>query len=517
MISCLALERPGKWRGVSVAALFLVVALPHTPLLWHTLAATGTETFSVGAHFGRALWGSARLALGVAAVSLAVGLPVGVLAALYEFAGRKALLAAAALPLLVPSLLWAIGWSWLAPHLGPAARDMVGGLSGCVLVFSAGAVPLVLLTSYVAAAGLTGSQVDAARLAGGERALLFHALRHVAAPAVLASALGGVLTLSDPGPGLILGFETAASEILISFSAFHDFSLAGRQCAALSALVLAVAAPLAWFAAPRIASQTMARQSRAMRRLRHRWMGGIAIGALAALVLAATIAPLAGLALPVRGGQDLHRAGREVLRTGSNTLVYAGGAGLIAAALGLLLALFVGRNDRLRTVSLGVSLVLFSLPPAFAALGVVLLGTGAPAWADPLLRTRLTVCLALGLRFFPVAAVLALRAWGSTSASWCLAAGIHGVSLARYLRRVAVPLVLPSMATAALLVGLLATADVGTVLLLHPPGQGSLPLAIFTVMANAPESLVGSLCLAYVAAAGALLTAALTIARKHEP
>jgi hypothetical protein len=47
----------------------------------------------------------------------------------------------------------------------------------------------------------------------------------------------------------------------------------------------------------------------------------------------------------------------------------------------------------------------------------------------------------------------------------------------------------------------LATADVGSVLLLHPPGQGSLPLAIFTVMANAPESLVASLCLVYVAPA----------------
>ena len=39
---------------------------------------------------------------------------------------------------------------------------------------------------------------------------------------------------------------------------------------------------------------------------------------------------------------------------------------------------------------------------------------------------------------------------------------------------------------------------VGTVLLLHPPGQSSLPLTIFTVMANAPESLVASLCLAYI-------------------
>ena len=56
-----------------------------------------------------------------------------------------------------------------------------------------------------------------------------------------------------------------------------------------------------------------------------------------------------------------------------------------------------------------------------------------------------------------------------------------------------------------LVVALLATADIGTVLLLHPPGQDSFPLAIFTVMANARESVVASLCLVYILAAGGLV------------
>jgi hypothetical protein len=50
------------------------------------------------------------------------------------------------------------------------------------------------------------------------------------------------------------------------------------------------------------------------------------------------------------------------------------------------------------------------------------------------------------------------------------------------------------------------------VLLLHPPGEASLPLAIFSVMANAPESLVASLCLTYLLVAGTLLAALLRFA-----
>ena len=159
-------------------------------------------------------------------------------------------------------------------------------------------------------------------------------------------------------------------------------------------------------------------------------------------------------------------------------------------------------------------LALFCLPPALTALGFVHLATEAPAWADFLLRSRLTVCVALGLRFLPVAAVLGLHAWGSTSASWTLAAALHGVSVWTYLWRVIFPLLLPAEAVAMLLVALLATADVSTVLLLHPPGARSLPLAIFTVMANAPESLVATSCLVYVAVASGLLIALWTMAAR---
>jgi hypothetical protein len=55
------------------------------------------------------------------------------------------------------------------------------------------------------------------------------------------------------------------------------------------------------------------------------------------------------------------------------------------------------------------------------------------------------------------------------------------------------------------LVALLAAADAGTVLLVQPPGQSSLSVTIFTVMANAPESLVALLCVIYVLGATCLL------------
>ncbi len=489
-----------------MAALLLFAMLPAIPVLHHWLTSPSSVASVMTGVFASALRHSLLLGGGVAAISFLVGLPLGVLAALYEFPARKILLALATLPLLVPSFLWAIGWSSLVARLGPVATNALSGFSGCALVFSSGAIPLALLTSYAACTTLSGSQIDAARLAGADRCVLKYALRHAIAPALLAACLGGILTLSDPGPGQILGLSTAASELLTTFSAQYDFSLAARQCLILSTIVLALAAPLAYFAAPCIAREILARQSAAKARNRKPKMAALTCGALALFILVGVVAPVVGLVSPIARGSDIASALSELLRTATNTLLYAGGAGVAAAIFGLLLAVFVGRSNRLRMACLGVSLTLFSLPPAFLAIGIVRLAAEAPSWADPVLRSRLTVCLTLALRFFPVAAVLALRSWGSTSSSWALVGGLHGLSLPTYLRRVAIPLAAPAAGIGMLVVALLATADIGTVLLLHPPGQDSFPLAIFTVMANARESFVASLCFVYILTAGGFLT-----------
>lgn len=511
MISCLILEHSGVWRILGIVALFLVAILPATPLLWGALQSMVAGALLIDTAFVAALQTSAVMALLVVITSFLVGLPTGVLAALYEFPGRRLLLVLVTLPLLVPSFLWAIGWSVLVTYLGYPAAYTLPGFTGCFLVLSLGVVPLVLLMSYAATLSLSGSQVEAARLAGGEKVVIFYVCRHVSTLAFLTAGLGGVVTLADPGPGQIFGLRTAAAEMLTSFSALYDFPLAGRQCGALAMLVFVVATPWAFFLAPRISSALLARHSRIAQRSRHRGMARVTAAALTLVVFTSLLAPLVGLTLPLaRGGISL-RAWEDVSRTAGDTLLYATGAGSFATLLGLLLALCAGRNPRLRTLCIGMLLTLFSLPPALTALGVVQLAAAAPAWADPLLRSRFTVCVVLGLRFFPVAAVLGMRAWGSTSAAWTFAAAVHGLSLTTYLLRVVLPVLLPPLTIALLLAAFLATADVSTVLLLHPPGADSLPLTIFTVMANAPETRVASLCLVYVTAVAGLLTIGWTI------
>ena len=111
MNTCLAMEWPGRWRVAGVAALLALPVLPTLPLL---ACAFASKSIAIGGHsFVTALGNSVVVALITALTAFALGLPVGVLNALYDYRGRRLLLAAALLPLLVPPFLWAVGWRCL--------------------------------------------------------------------------------------------------------------------------------------------------------------------------------------------------------------------------------------------------------------------------------------------------------------------------------------------------------------------------------------------------------------------
>ncbi len=510
MISCAILERPGKWRLVVLAGGLLVAFAPVIPLLG-TLgdASNLSGVFDTG--FRAAILRSLTVAVAVTIIAATIGIPTGILGALYDFPLRRLTLALLLLPLLVPSFLWAIGLSMLRRAAGLPPDTILSGFGGTVITFTALAVPLVVFISLAAARAISASQTDAARLAGGESHLFRSVAKSVLPIGVSIAALAGVLTLSDPGAGQILGFPGAASEVLTSFAAQYDLAHATGQCLFLAGVVLLLALPLAMFVAPKLAAGLLARDvtpTKPRRTSRLDWLAPIL---LCVLLAATTVLPLAGFIQPLLRETPWRRALADVYRTLGNTFAYALIAAVIATGGGFVLAIAAGRDNKLRAALLAALVIIFAMPPTLGALGFIYAANASPAELDPLLRSRFTVGLELALRSLPIAAIFGMRAIGTASPSWAEAAAIHGVPLTSYFGKVLCRWLLPAALVSALLTALLVTADISTVLLLHPPGEASLPLAIFTVMANAPEPLVGALCLFYVGGAGTILILGLAI------
>lgn len=503
MISCAEFERSGWWRWVAVVLVFAIVLAPAIPLVAASLEAADSVGSDAG--FSAALERSFIAASCVMVTSLVLGFPCGILAGLYHFPLRRLLLGALVLPLLAPPFLWAIGLSMLRLQLGWGPDSLLSGRSGMVLAFAASTVPLVLFGSLLATRSIARNQIQAARLAGGEWQLILLVSRNVFPVAALVAILGGLLTLSDTGPGQIFRYEGAASQILATFSAEFNFPLAARQSLLLAALVLCISLPASWILAPRLATGLLSRAVSPAALEHSRKYGLLALGLLGLVIMVTLGLPLFGLVEPAISHPRFGRAWNEVSRTLGDTVIYALGTGFLALLLGTVLAIFTGRQTRMRMVVLSGLMVVFSLPPALGALGLVLAGSDAPAAFDGILRSRFTVVLWLASRLFPVVAIFVLRSLGNSSQGWALAAAVHGISPLRYLLRVLIPWLAPAALVSGALVSLLALADISSMLLLHPPGADSLPLAIFTVMANAPESIVASMCLLYFAGAAVIV------------
>jgi iron(III) transport system permease protein len=427
--------------------------------------------------FWLALGRSAFVGILVSGISLAIGWPLGVRIGLTAFPMRRLLLTMLALPLLLPSFLLAIGLSMLW-------RDL-GGVPAVLWVFASLGIPLVTFAAIAGTLTITRGQSDAARLSNGERHLFRLALRSAFPLAALAAALAGTFTLADPGPGQIFGWRGAASELLTSFAARYDRSIATNQAIAIAVVAALLAWPLVWKLAPQVATGLFSRDVNRFARANSR---GTAIWT--SLVILFVLLPLAGLFKPLLGrAWPVERAVNEVTRTGVDTFVYAALAAGIAVIIGFSLALFSGRSPSRQRVFVAAALALLALPPALPALWLI-------PWSN-----HFTLGFALALRGLPLAILFGLRAVGSMSPSWNDAAKVHGVPARLFAMRVTLPWCRRWAIPAAAVAALLATAEVGTVLLLHPPGHRSLPLAIFTIMANAPEALIATLCLLYVSLA----------------
>ncbi|MCH8922304.1 MAG: hypothetical protein IIA67_04025 [Planctomycetes bacterium] len=263
-----------RWRGLIAAAILALAIVPAIPLL--IAALRGSSDYSLWSDvFIKALLASLALATGVAVVSLGLGLPLGLLAALYGPRRRPILLVAQALPLLLPSFLLAIGWRHL-PAVGlPKGLFPPSGFGGAALVMGLQAAPLPLLATWAACRNLTASQIDAARLHGGEQIVLTRAAMACAPVAIVAALLAGILSLSDPGAAQVFRCPSAAMEIRTSFAALGDRVLAARQCLVMAGLALLLTAPVLLVGLPHLAAAVLAKQTRPVLPYRHPLLGRV--------------------------------------------------------------------------------------------------------------------------------------------------------------------------------------------------------------------------------------------------
>ena len=273
----------------------VVLALNSESTAWAHL----TQTVLAGWSLNTAL-----LALGVAAGVLALGVPPAWLVTRYRFPARGWLEVLLVLPLAVPPYIAALALSWLLDGAGPAQSALrrlfaaqgevlpsLHSLGGAVCLLSLALYPYVYLLARKAFLGQGRNTLEVAQCLGATPWQLFWKVAlPIARPALVAGvALALMETLAEYGALELLGVQTWTTAIFRAWFGFGDLTAAARlSCLLLLVVALLMASEKLAQSKPLVAGRgSKAPQALALRR-----------GKAGLAVLVCAVPPLLGFALP---------------------------------------------------------------------------------------------------------------------------------------------------------------------------------------------------------------------------
>jgi iron(III) transport system permease protein len=444
-------------------------------------------------------WQTLLLASGVGAVSLATGTAAAWLVTMYRFPGRALIDRLLVLPLAIPTYIVAYCYVELLDYGGPVqtfvrsaggfetARDYafpdIRSLGGAVLVMSAVLYPYVYLTARASFVQQSMCVLEVARTLGQTSLGAFRRVAlPLARPALAAgTALVVMETLNDLGAVQYLGIETLSVSIYATW--LQRSNLPGAAQIALLGLII-VALVLLFERLARGDSRfhhTTGRYRAIPFQDIEGWRGYAAAALCAVPVVAGFVIPVLVLAR-----HALTHAGEAFAEGFLQAAVNSIAVAAFAAALAIAFALLLGYASRVagngfvrpavRLAGLG-----YALPGTVLAIGVLIPFAAFDNWVDSIARANFGTSTGLILSGTLVALVFALATRFLMVALGSIESGLQKISpnldaVARTLgetplsalRRVHLPLLLPALGAAGLLVFVDAMKELPATLLLRP-------------------------------------------------
>jgi iron(III) transport system permease protein len=509
--------------GAAVAAFVLFCVLPLAYMLAQsTMAEAMFAPLLLDARQRVLFSNTAVLGIGAVLLSTLIGAPLGVALARVPMPFKPALRLALAAPVLLPPYVIGLAWAYLGGSAGVVA-SIAGGdllsawtysLPGAVVVLSLVFYPLSMLATEVATRRVEPRLEEAALAIASPGRVLRHITLPLVGPAIAAAALLiFVLAVSEFGVPGLLRVRVFTTEIFTAFAALYDFSRATILALPLLGLSIVVAAVAALLVGDRLVATR--RGLTTARPLTFDGWGRRASAAAAGVVAVALVAPLAVLtreALGVPSVAPVVEGSREAIR---NSLVLSA----IGATVVTLVAVWLGYARARAPRRFGVPadvlfVVLFAAPSTVIGVGLIGLWNRAGLFGL-VYGTDGMLLLAHLARFLPVAALALAAGIRYVPISHEEAAAVGGAGWGRTMVRIVLPQTRLALLATWIVIFILAFGELGASILVAPPGETTLPIRIYTIIANAPAAHVAALALLQTAVVLAPLVLAVGVGMRH--
>jgi iron(III) transport system permease protein len=442
---------------------------------------------------------TALLGIGTALLATVIGAPLGIALARISLPRKPILRVALAAPVLLPPYIVGLAWTYLGSRSGRLAAiaghdlllDWTYSLPAAILILALVLYPLSMLATEVAARRIEGRLEEAALIVAAPSRVLWRITLPLSVPAISGAALViFVLAVSEFGVPALLRVPVYTTEVFTAFAAFYDF---GR------AILLAIPLLVLCVAIATVAVRLLGNHLVVTRRiagtglaLPEQWRRPATFIALA-VVAVAVMLPLIVLMSEAMAARSIAAVMLGSVRAIMNSVLLSTAGATLVVGTAVWLGYARARTG-LRTGQ-GVDVLLvaaFAVPNTIV--GIALIGLwNRPGWLGELYGTHAMLILGYLARFLPVAALVLAASARYVPTSHEEAAAVGGAGWLRTMWRIVLPQMRAGVVAAWAIVFVMAFGELGVSILVAPPGESTLPVRIYTLIANTPASHVAAL------------------------
>ncbi len=305
-----------------------------------------------------------------------------------------------------------------------------------------------------------------------------------------------IFSISEFSVPAFFGIKVFTTEIFTQFSAFYNHSLAILQSTLLiSICILLLLAERKYIAdAPFLSVGSKGTSSKS-----YNLKSGnrLSLIFLFGWFFISVIFPLIILFIQSfkNGTTKFIQAFELLIPTFSNSIGLAFSGAFIIVFVGFAAAnISAGRtNSKMRKSFDWLLLILFAVPSTI--LGICLIKFYNQPILDLIYSSYAIILIGYVGKFTFISAKLIGNAIKQIPNSFDEAAQIEGITYFKRLQKILIPLIMPTLFVAFIISFIFCLGELGTTIMLYPPGTEIMPIKVFTIMANAPQSLTSSMTL----------------------
>jgi len=464
--------------------------------------------------YGKVISNSLILASITTIVSSFIGVPAGFFLAKTNLPLKNIFKICFFIPLIIPSYIIGIAWVNLLGKTGflnnvfsqytmlspESISDFIYSTYGSSFILSINLFPVVMLVTEYALKSINPRLEESGLVVGS----VFQVFRQITfpliAPAILSSMMiVFVLSLSEFGVPSLLQVNVLTTQIFTQFSAFYNEKAA--TAIAFPLIVITFILIMLEKIYMRGKSFEMLGRTSSISTTQYNitWLNVVGITFCTFVLLVCVIIPLSTLIFNTKTISAYHNAILLARNGITNSVLF----GSIGATLLTFIGFFLGYlsekiRSRLKNSTAAFIWIFFAVPATVSGIGLIKLWNRAEGTCQFIYSSLWIVILGYVIRFLPLSSRIMANYLKQIPNSMEEAGTVTGTSWFRILGKILLPLQGYGLIATWLICFMFCVGELGTTILVYPPGHETLPIALFTVMANSPTDVVSALSIIIV-------------------